>query len=114
MFDTTVENENSKPEDFAPTVVEDDYEDDDDQEEFNEENEQKNIPMLFIFSVTIGFLLLGGLIFNALEPADEWTFVSSLYFSTISFFTIGNYAVYLCIYYFIYISILVTQISRIR
>lgn len=112
MFDTTVENDNTKLEDYAPAVVQDDYEDDD-EEEFNEESEQMNIPMLFIFSVTIGFLLLGGLIFDALEPADEWTFVSSLYFSTISFFTIGNFTVYLCIDYFTCISILVTQTPRI-
>lgn len=91
-FDTTVENDNKEsigPEDSVPAVVEDDYEDID-EEEFNEESEERQIPMLFIFSVTIGFLFLGGLIFDAMEPSDEWTFGSSLYFSSISFFTIGD------------------------
>ena len=95
-FDTTAGVKKAihddKDSDVLSAVVEDDYEDEDDEEL---EDDTHKIPMVFIFGILVLFLCAGGLLFNLLEYDEKennrWTFAASVYFSTISFLTIGNF-----------------------
>lgn len=69
---------------------EDKMKENDDVYEYEEEEETTKIPVCLIFGFWTLYMVIGMYLFHWLELDSKWTFVNSLYFTFVSFSTIGK------------------------